>query len=248
MWNDPAILGLAIFGLLIAGVIKGATGLGYTSCALPFLAAAIGLKPAISLVLLPAIASNLLVVFFTPHRKEILFRFAPMYAATIPGILIGVYLLVWVDQRISTALLGVLIVAYSVLSIRSPSLSIPASLERPLQVPVGLLNGFFTGLTGSQVLPLVPYILALPLDPHRTTQAVNLTITIASLFMMVALQQSGVAPTDSLIASIAAIVPALLGIYLGTLCRSLIPAQHYRLYVQITLGFLGVVLIARQFI
>ncbi|MBX9844672.1 MAG: sulfite exporter TauE/SafE family protein [Xanthobacteraceae bacterium] len=248
MWNDPTTLGLAIFGLLVAGVIKGATGLGYTSCALPFLAAAIGLKPAISLVLLPAIASNLLVVFFTPHRKEILFRFAPMYAATIPGILIGVYLLVWVDPRISTALLGVLIVVYSVLSIRSPSFSIPASLERPLQVPVGLLNGFFTGLTGSQVLPLVPYILALPLDPHRTTQAVNLTITIASLFMMVALQQSGVAPTDSLIASIAAIVPALLGIYLGTLCRSLIPAQHYRLYVQITLGFLGVVLIARQFI
>ncbi|MBX9827340.1 MAG: sulfite exporter TauE/SafE family protein [Xanthobacteraceae bacterium] len=247
MWNDPAILGLAIFGLLIAGVIKGATGLGYTSCALPFLAAAIGLKEAISLVLLPAIASNLLVVFFTPHRKEILFRFAPMYAATIPGILIGVYLLVWVDQRISTALLGVLIVAYSVLSIRSPSLSIPASLERPLQVPVGLLNGFFTGLTGSQVLPLVPYILALPLDPHRTTQAVNLTITIASLFMMIALQQSGVASADSLIASIAAIVPALLGIYLGTLCRSLIPAQHYRLYVQITLGLLGVGLIARQF-
>lgn len=245
--TDLTTLSLAVFGLVVAGIVKGATGIGYTSCALPFLAAAIGLKPAISLVLLPAMASNLLVVVVTPHRMEMLRRFSPMYLATLPGMILGVYLLSWVDQRISTFVLGLLIVAYSIFAIARPSFAIPGKFESPLQVPVGLLNGFFTGLTGSQVLPLMPYILGLHLDPDRTTQVVNLTITIASGFMMIALYQSGIASAHSLMESVAAVVPALLGIYAGNKLRSLIPAQHYRLYVQVTLGFLGASLVVKQF-
>ena len=47
-------LAIVVFGLTIAGVIKGATGLGYASCALPFLVMVLGLKPAMGLVMLPA--------------------------------------------------------------------------------------------------------------------------------------------------------------------------------------------------
>jgi uncharacterized membrane protein YfcA len=64
--------------------------------------------------------------------------------------------------------------------------------------------------------------------------------------MLVALYQSGVASTGSLVASVLALVPALLGIYLGSIFRSMIPAQHYRLIVQVVLGFLGASLIAKQ--
>jgi uncharacterized membrane protein YfcA len=246
--TDLTSLSLVVFGLLIAGVVKGATGIGYTSCALPFLAAAVGLKKAIALVLLPAIASNLAAVFVTPHLTEMLVRFSPMYIATIPGMILGVYLLSWVDQKLPTCILGLLIVAYSIFAIKRPSFAISETFERPLQIPVGLLNGFFTGLTGSQVLPLVPYVLGLHLDPDRTTQVVNLTITIASAFMMFAIYQAGVASADSMMDSVAAVVPAILGIFVGTKCRGFIPAQHYRLYVQITLGFLGAGLIVKQLI
>jgi uncharacterized membrane protein YfcA len=241
-------LSLVVFGLLIAGVVKGATGIGYTSCALPFLAAAVGLKEAISLVLLPAIASNILAVFITPHLREMLIRFSPMYIATIPGMIFGVYLLSWVDQKLPTVFLGFLIVVYSIFAVTRPAFALPKKLERPLQIPVGLLNGFFTGLTGSQVLPLMPYVLGLHLDPNRTTQVVNLTITIASAFMMIAVYQAGIAPANALLGSVAAVIPALVGIAVGTRCRTFIPAQHYRLYVQVILGFLGVGLIIKQFV
>lgn len=246
MLSDATSLGIAISGLLFAGVIKGATGLGYASCALPFLAMAMGLKQAISLVLLPAMASNFLIICMTPHRVETLRRFWPLYLAAIPGIVAGLYLLVWFGQRIPTIILGVVIVVYSAYSIVRPSLLVPKKLEGPLQVPVGLLNGFFTGLTGSQVLPFLPYILGLNLDPDRTTQAVNMAITIWSAVMLIAVYQSGVASTEILIASVLALVPALVGIWVGSICRSMIPGAHYRLVVQIVLGFLGLSLIARQ--
>jgi uncharacterized protein len=246
MYSDAISLGIATLGLLVAGIIKGATGLGYASCALPFLAMAMGLKQAIALVMLPALASNFLIICITPHRIETLRRFWPLYFAAVPGIFAGIYLLVWFGQKIPTMSLGILIIAYAAYSIVRPSLSVPKNLEAPLQVPVGLVNGFLTGLTGSQVLPFLPYILGLNLDPDRTTQAINLAITIWSGVMLIALYQSGVASTGSLFASVVALGPALLGIYLGSIFRSRIPAQHYRLIVQVVLGFLGISIVAKQ--
>jgi uncharacterized protein len=246
MLSDVTSLGIATLGLLVAGIIKGATGLGYASCALPFLTMGMGLKQAISLVLLPAMASNFLNICITPHRVETLGRFWLLYVAAIPGIIAGMYLLVWFSQRIPTISLGILIVAYSAFSITRPSLMIPKKFQGPLQVPVGLLNGFFTGLTGSQVLPFLPYVLGLHLGPDRTTQAVNLAVTIWSGVTLIELYRSGVASSGSLITSVLALVPALVGICVGSICRSMIPGQHYRLVVQVLLGFLGLSLIAKQ--
>src|SRR4051812_28152182 len=53
---DWAQLLLVAIGLLVAGLIKGSTGLGYSTCALPFLVSAVGLKSAICIVTIPALA------------------------------------------------------------------------------------------------------------------------------------------------------------------------------------------------
>jgi uncharacterized protein len=246
MASDWHNLTLALFGLVFAGVIKGVTGIGYASCALPFLAAAVGLKQAIVLVVLPAMFSNILVVFTTPHPLETLHRFWSLYLATLPGTALGLFFLVWVDQRTATLCLGFLILAYASFGIVRPSWSLPKWLEGPLQIPVGLLNGFFTGLTGSQVLPLVPYLLALRMDSDRTVQAINLAITITSAFLLVGLYQSGVMSMPSLELSLGAVLPAIAGIQVGTKARSLIPTSQFRLVVQVVLGLLGLILVVRQ--
>jgi uncharacterized protein len=181
---DWAPLTLAALGLFLAGVIKGTTGLGYSSCALPFLVAAVGLKAAIVVVVIPAMLSNVLVMSNTGHLRETLLRFWPLYAATLPGVVIGITLLVWIDQQVATRVLGILTVIYAFLALMRPSLALPQALEGPLQVPVGLLNGFFTGLTGSQMMPLLPYMLSLRLDPDRLVQANNVTVTLASAFFV----------------------------------------------------------------
>jgi uncharacterized protein len=242
-WNH---LALALFGLTFAGLIKGVTGIGYASCALPFLATAVGLKQAIALVVLPAMISNILVVCTTPHLRETLRRFWPLYVATLPGTAVGLFFLVWVDQRTSTLCLGLLIIASAMFGIARPAWTLAKPLVGPLQIPVGLLNGFLTGLTGSQVLPLVPYLMALQMDSDRTVQAINLAITITSAFMLVGLSQSGVMTAPSLGLSVAAVLPAIAGIYIGTKARALIPISRLRLIIQIVLALLGIILVVRQ--
>jgi len=50
---DSGQLLVAAIGLLVAGLIKGTTGLGYSTCALPFLVSAVGLRSAIVIVPIP---------------------------------------------------------------------------------------------------------------------------------------------------------------------------------------------------
>jgi uncharacterized protein len=246
MTADWTHLTLALFGLIFAGLIKGATGIGYASCALPFLAVAVGLKQAIVLVVLPAMVSNILMLYTTPHFRETLRKFWILYLATLPGTALGLFFLVWADQRTSTLCLGLLIVAYAAFGIFRPNWSLPSWIADRLQIPVGLLNGFFTGLTGSQILPLVPYILALRMDSDRTVQALNVAITITSAFLLIGLYQSGVMSMPSLGLSVAAVAPAIAGIQIGTKARSLIPISQFRLVIQIVLGLLGLILVVRQ--
>jgi hypothetical protein len=73
---------LAAIGLLSAGFVKRTTGLGYSTCALPFLVSAVGLQSAIVLVPIPALAANLGLSFGTGYVAEMPRRFCVCYAPT----------------------------------------------------------------------------------------------------------------------------------------------------------------------
>jgi hypothetical protein len=43
----------------------------------------------------------------------------------------------------------------------------PARLEKPLAPVTGLATGIVNGLTGSQLMPVLPYLMALHLERER---------------------------------------------------------------------------------
>jgi hypothetical protein len=242
---DENLIAFAISGLLFAGIVKGATGIGYSSCALPFLVASIGLKPAIVLLVVPAMASNIAVLLTAGSLACAVRRFWPLYVATLPGILAGLVLLMWADKRVPTHILGVIISAYAIQAWLKPSFELQPKAARAAQVPVGLLNGLLTGFTGSQVMPLMPYMLALKLEAGLFVQAVNIAVVIASLFLGLGLWATGMMAAPDLGLSILAVVPALSGVQLGTWARQHIPPGQLRTFVLAVLFFIGLTLIAR---
>ena len=235
-WNQIA---LAATGLFLAGFVKGATGLGYSTCALPFLVAAIGLRSAIVIVPIPAMAANIGLLFGAGHIKETLQRFWIFYAATIPGIFYGTRLLGSIDQQSATRVLGLITVAYVIYGIIHPNFHLPEPSERRLQLPAGLLNGFLTGLTGSQIMPLLPFMVSLRLDPDRFVQAINVAVVTASLILILALFTGGLMTWPLLVLSILGVLPALLGVYIGNRMRSHIPLPRFRMVVLFMLLVMG---------
>lgn len=243
---DWALLLVAGMGLFLAGIVKGATGLGYSSCALPFLVASIGLKPAMALVIIPAMATNVTVAFTAGHFSEIARRFSSLYLAMLPGIAVGISMLVWIAQSLAVRTLGLIVIGYALMTLARPKFSLSPVLERMLQIPTGFANGVLTGLTGSQVMPLFPYMMALDLDPGRLVQAINLAVSLASVCLAVGLFSAGIMTPDLIWASVLAIVPAIAGVEIGSRLRQHIPASQFRSVVLYVLLASGLILLMRS--
>ena len=220
---DVNLIVVAVCGLFFAGIIKGATGIGYSSCALPFLVASLGLKEAIVLVVAPAMASNVAVLFTTGSLKPSLRKFWPLYLATLPGILCGVFTADVGGQAHSDPGSWRHHLRLRDSGAATAHLSISPRIARAAQVPVGFWNGLLTGFTGSQVMPLMPYMLALNLEPdtfraggeHRCCDRVNFLGHWARIAGLMS------APEFSL--SVLAIAPALLGVQLGNWADGIFP-------------------------
>ena len=123
----------------------------------------------------------------------------------------------------------------------------PRLRERPLAAPTGFLTGFVNGVTGTQVIPLLPYMLARPLDANRLVQAINCSFTLSSLAMAAGLSTLSLFSLEQLMLSVAGIVPALGGVRLGTLVRRRIDPELFRKLVLAVLLVLGVSMIWRVF-
>jgi uncharacterized protein len=242
---DPAAIALALAGLFLAGIIKGGTGLGFTSCALPFLVPAVGLPVAMTLVIAPALATNAGVALGAGHFRDTARGFWIFYVATLPGIAIGLSLLLSIDRAIAVRALGACVIAYAILAVVKPDLRLAPGLAHKLQAPLGLTNGIIAGLTGSQVVPLLPYMMSLGLEPARLVQAINLSVLLSSIGLALALAWTGMGSEFMFKMSMLAIAPAILGVQLGSRWRARMSAERFRKVVLGVLFIIGVSLIAR---
>ena len=237
-----AIVGAAFF---FAAFSKGITGLGFSTSCLPILALAIGLKPTLPLLLIPSIASNIIVMIEAGHFRESLRRFWPLLLATVPGIALGLALLTWLDQRHAGAALGVVLFCYGVFALRTPELRLPARLERPLAPLIGFLTGIVNGLTGSQVMPVLPFMLALRLERDRFIQGINCSFTFCSLVMAAGLSQIGLMTVDTALVSALGLLPVYIGVTLGGRLRRRLSPEIFRRLVLCMLMAGGILLVLR---
>lgn len=230
---------LVVLGLLAAGIVKGATGIGYATCALPILASVVGLKAAMALILAPTFATNFSMAVFSGDLRNVIGRFYPLYLGMIPGIAVGVLLLASIDAKAAVCLLGVLLMIYAVLSLTKPALRLSPDAARHLRIPVGLTTGLLTGLTGSQVIPLVPYMLSLGIDPKLSIQAINLGVLILTTALSGALFASSLVDVGLLQMSVLSMVPALAGVAIGTAIQTRLSAPFLRRLVVSVVGLIG---------
>lgn len=233
-------LTVVLVALLLAGLVKGVTGIGYATTAMPLLVIAVGLEKALALVVVPAIVSNAAVFIGAGNVFATLQRFQLFYWGILPGIAGGTALLGIVDTRLATNVLAVVTLAYVVMAVVRPEFSLRRGLERPLALPAGILNGVLTGLTGSQILPLVPYMMALRLEPQAQVIAINLAVTIASGVLGLTLLATGAMTSDLLMLSCAGSVPAIGGALIGNAVRGVLPVEALRRLTLVVLVMIAV--------
>jgi len=242
---DPTLLAFACAAFFFAAFSKGITGMGFATTCLPIIALAMGLEVALPLVLVPSVASNIIVQIEVGHFRESMRRFWPMVVAAMIGVVIGLVLLTWMETRAAGAALGVVLFVYGLFALKTPNLTLPPHLEKPLGPVTGLTTGVINGLTGSQLMPVLPYLMALHLDRDRFVQAINCSFTASSLVMAIGLSKIGLMTVETALISTIGIIPVWIGLKLGGNIRRRLSPELFRKLVIYMLMASGVLLLAR---
>jgi len=126
-----------------------------------------------------------------------------------------------------------------VFALTGPPLALPARWERPAAVPAGFLTGLVNGVTGSQIMPVLPYLMALGLDKDRFVQAINISFTLSTVVMAIGLARLGLLTGAAGLISIAGIAVVFAGVTLGGRLRTALSPEAFRRAVLGLLLVLG---------
>ena len=171
-------------------------------------------------------------------------RLALMMIAVCLGTFLGITVLT-THVAIATAILGAVLAIYGGIGLAAPHFIVPARAEPAASPVVGLLTGVLSGATGVFVVPAVPYLGALGLTREALIQALGLSFTVSTVALGAALAWRGQYPLALAGSSVAAIVPALIGMWLGQRVRERLSAQVFRRWFFVALIVLGVYMMVR---
>ena len=244
-WLDYTFI---LIAYIVAASIKGLTGIGFSTSCLPIMALRLDLKVAIPLVIIPSIVSNVVVMIQAGRFRQAVRRFWPMYAASIPGLWIGLSILVVIDVSSAKAILGLVLIVYASWALSNRHFALSEKWERTLKLPAGFCTGFINGLTGSQVMPSLPYLLSLTLSKEAFVQSINISFTLSSLVMLVGMNRLGYLPPSSLLLAIGGLMPVMLTVYLAGKFQQRLTGESHRILVLAFLLIMGLILLLKVFL
>jgi uncharacterized membrane protein YfcA len=243
MFDSPTLF--AVIGtFFIAGAVKGVIGLGLPTVSLALLTVALDLPTAMALLLVPSFVTNLWQSVVGGNAKGILYRLWPFLVMATVTVWIGVAALTRLNPSLLTALLGVLLVTYSVVNLGGIRLTIPTRHEVWAGPLIGSANGVLTGMTGSFVVPGVMFLQAIGLSRDVLIQAMGMLFTVSTLALAAALQQANFLTVGHGVLSTVAVLPAIVGMIAGQRVRKSLSEQRFRTVFFVALFVLGVYIIA----
>jgi uncharacterized membrane protein YfcA len=240
-------LALSTITFLAAGLVKGVTGMGLPTVAMGLLGIVMPPAVAAAMLIIPSFVTNVWQLLAGPAIARLLRRLWPMMLAIVLGTVAGASLLVRVDPEWSGLALGVALVLYGSYALMAPTVSVPSRFENWLSPVVGLFTGAITGATGVFVMPAVPYLQSLRLSRDDLVQALGLSFTVSTVALAGGLLAHGAFRVEQLGLSTLALVPALVGMWLGQIVRRRISPRRFRQFFLSFLLLLGLELALRPF-
>jgi uncharacterized membrane protein YfcA len=225
---------------LLAGMVKGVTGMGLPTVAVALLSLVMPPVEAAALLIVPSLLTNVWQLLSGLPVYPLWQRLWPMMAGicvgTGAGTLAGGALAA--DAKTASGALGVALVAYAAMGLLSVRWRLRGS-EGVMSPAVGALTGAITAATGVLVIPAVPYLQALELEKDELVQAMGLAFTVSTVALAVSLAARGAWQPAAAGMSFVAQLPAVAGMLLGQRLRSRMAPEVFRKCFLFALLLLG---------
>ena len=226
----------------LAGLVQGLTGFGGGLVAIPLLCLLMDIKLAVPLAILNGLAITTSLAFglrhIMDHRKIL-----PLLIGSLPGALVGVFLLKLADPPSIGRMLGILLIIVSILNL--------TIRPRPLNPHVfwGYLAGFFAGALTASVgaggPPAIIYCAATDWKKDEIRATLTGFFVLNGYIVALIHACSGVITRTTLTTFAATLLFVLLGTCAGALLNDRIDRRIYLRIVYVLLAVLGMMLLAR---
>ena len=234
----------AIF--IIAGVVKGVSGMGLPTVSMALLGLIMPPAEAAMLMLLPSLLTNL-AQCTGQYLRSLCLRLWPMWAGLILLAIFSPIADISGSDKHVRLLLGMVLVAYGLWGIVKPVLPEFGRYVHLAGFFAGVLSGILTAATGVFVIPLVPYLQSLKLAKEELIQALGLSFMLATVALSIRLGSFGSGNFKlDVLAQLIALVSAGAGLWFGSTLRShLRPTQFQRALYSVFL-ILGIVMVGKS--
>jgi uncharacterized protein len=226
--EHAGIIVAAVCSLIVAGLLKGVIGIGMPVVALPLLALFIDVKSAAMLLSMPLVLSNLPQALEGGRTGRSLIQLTPVFLGMIPGLWLGVQIMLALDTNVAKAIAGVVLIGVGGVTLLAPKLRLEPRLVLPAGVTFGFLGGLLGGIAAMAGPLVFIFMLAKGLHGQAFTKEASLYLVVSSGLLALLLMASRQFTWLDVSVSTAAMVPVALGMYAGQHLRDKIAPETFR--------------------
>lgn len=234
---DAAQIAIVFAAVAVGFFAKGVTGVGGPMLAIPVLAAFQGVEFAVTVIAIPTLIANIWLLWSSRGGTSTVRSYlVPFLAAGAVGVLVGVWVLVSLDERVIEFLLALIVIAYIVMFLTNPQFKLSEGTAKRLTAPVGLVAGGVHGATGISSPVVATYFHSMGLARPAFIIAVTVPFFVLGSIQILSLAAVGAYDAERLVAGVVACIPALAMLPLGVRLGRAVSQRTFQYLVLVVLG------------
>jgi uncharacterized membrane protein YfcA len=213
---------------IVAGIAKGAIGIGLPPIAIGLMTLALPLGDALAIMTIPTLMTNVFQAFYGGHFVALMRRFGAMAVASAVGVIGVAVTLDKLGAPGMTGWLGLLLVLYASLALFAWRPIMPRAGEWWANPLIGLASGAVAGITGMAAVPFLPYMQSLQISRNELVQGLGIIFLFIMGALLAALVHQNIFNTANMIGGAAALAPTFLGVWIGQKLRHAASPETFR--------------------
>ncbi|MGF1619491.1 MAG: sulfite exporter TauE/SafE family protein [Rhodomicrobiaceae bacterium] len=235
---------LAIIGLAMGGVLKGATGAGAPIIAVPVMAIYFGVPLAVTIFAVPNLLANSWQAW-TYRKDQLPLPFMLMFAGGgAVGTLIGTMLLVNLPGSVLTLIVAFAVFIYVAFRLLRPGWVLRYPLAEKLSLSMGVLGGTMFGASGLSAPVILSFLNAMKLERRQFIATVTMLFTMMAVVQIPTLFAYGIMDGRNFLISTTALLPIVAFMPVGAWLARHISRDVFDKLVLVLLTVIAIRLVA----
>ena len=246
--TEQIFLIICLFSIfIIAGIIKGAAGLGLPTAAMGLMTITIAPRTAIALLIFPLIFTNAWQMFRSGNIYQTFKKYFPFIFMLIIFVWLTVNKTSDVSDSTLIGFLGFFILLFVIVNIFKNAPFIPNHHDRKAQIISGFIAGVMGGLTSVWAPPLAIYLAARRTTKEEFVRVSGLIFFLGSIPLLIAYFNQGHMNSELSLLSICLLLPTFIGFWIGENIRKKMSEIIFKKFILFIFLFMGLDLIRRAY-